>query len=42
MKKFESPEITVVSFAAEDIITASGTDGLNMGDWVGDTNVASP
>ena len=34
MKHFEMPEIEVVKFSVEDIITASGTDdwgGGNMG-----------
>lgn len=38
MKAFEFPEINVIAFAVEDIVTASD----NMGEWSGWDNLSIP
>lgn len=39
MKKFEEPKITVIAFAAYDVITASGD---NLGGWHDGWNIKLP
>lgn len=39
MKKFEEPQILVIAFNADDVITASGD---NLGGWHDDWNIKLP